>query len=228
VFALIFGVLVLFWSSISLIWLVMLFGGYALADGIFALASAIEKATDKPSEPKRPWWAMLLQGAVGITVGVLTFAWPGITALVLLYLIAAWAIITGIFQIVQAIRLRKEIEGEWMLVLAGIASVVFGLLLQIFPGAGALAMVWIIGSYSMAFGILLLLLAFRLRQCGGGWVSGRGDSSQPAPEDDCGATGCWPLARTVVDTQQQASLSFREPQSGRRGRDLDSVLVGGT
>lgn len=164
VFALMFGVLVFFWPGISLIWLVMLFGAYALADGIFALASAIEKATEKTSEPKQPWWPMLLQGVVGIAAGVLTFAWPGITALVLLYLIAAWAMITGIFQIVQAIRLRKEIEGEWMLVLGGIASVVFGLLLQIFPGAGALATVWLIGIYSMAFGVLLMFLAFRLRQ----------------------------------------------------------------
>ena len=163
-FALMFGVLVFFWPSISLVMLVLLFGGYALADGIFALLSAIEKATDKTSKPKQTLWPMLLQGVVGIAAAVLTFVWPGISALVLLYLIAAWAIITGIFQIVQAIRLRKEIEGEWLLVLGGIASVVFGLLLQIFPGAGALAVVWLIGAYSMVFGILLLFLAFRLRQ----------------------------------------------------------------
>jgi uncharacterized membrane protein HdeD (DUF308 family) len=163
-FALLFGLLVSFWPSISLLMLVMLFGAYALADGIFAIASAIEKATDKTSKPKQTLWPMLLQGVVGIAAAGLTFVWPGISALVLLYLIAAWAIITGIFQIVQAIRLRKEIEGEWLLVLGGIASVVFGLLLQIFPGAGALAMVWLIGTYSMTFGILLLFLAFRLRQ----------------------------------------------------------------
>ena len=164
VFALLVGVLVFFWPSISLVMLVMMFGAYALLDGIFALACAIEKATDKTSERKPPWWPMLLQGVVGIAAALLTFVWPGITALVLLYLIAAWAIITGIFQIVQAIRLRKEIEGEWLLVLGGIASVVFGLLLEIFPGAGALAVVWLIGTYSMVFGILLLFLAFRLRQ----------------------------------------------------------------
>jgi uncharacterized membrane protein HdeD (DUF308 family) len=164
VFAVIFGVLVSFWPSISLLMLVMLFGAYALADGIFALLSAFEKATDKTSKPKQTLWPMLLQGVVGIAAGLLTFGWPGISALVLLYLIAAWSIITGIFQIVQAIRLRKEIEGEWLLVLGGIASVVFGLLLQIFPGAGTLAMVWLIGAYSMTFGILLLFLAFRLRQ----------------------------------------------------------------
>jgi uncharacterized membrane protein HdeD (DUF308 family) len=151
-------------AGLVLAHLVLLFGGYALADGIFALASAIEKATDKTDQRKQTLWPMLLQGVVGIAAAVLTFVWPGITALVLLYLIAAWAIITGIFQIVQAIRLRKEIEGEWLLVLGGIASVVFGLLLQIFPGAGALAVVWLIGTYSMVFGILLLFLAFRLRQ----------------------------------------------------------------
>jgi uncharacterized membrane protein HdeD (DUF308 family) len=164
VFALLVGVLVFFWPSISLLMLVLLFGGYALADGIFALACAIEKATDKTSQRKQTLWPMLLQGVVGIATGVLTFAWPGLSALVLLYVIAAWAILTGIFQIVQAIRLRKEIEGEWLLVLGGIASVVFGLLLEIFPGAGTLAIVWLIGIYSMAFGILLLFLAFRLRQ----------------------------------------------------------------
>jgi uncharacterized membrane protein HdeD (DUF308 family) len=163
-FALLFGLLVFFSPGISLLVLVLLFGGYALADGLFALLSAFAKATDKTSKPKQTLWPMLLQGVVGIAAAVLTFVWPGITALVLLYLIAAWAIITGIFQIVQAIRLRKEIEGEWLLVLGGIASVVFGLLLQIFPGAGALAVVWLIGAYSMVFGILLVFLAFRLRQ----------------------------------------------------------------
>jgi uncharacterized membrane protein HdeD (DUF308 family) len=158
-FALVFGVLVFFWPGISLVILVLLFGAYALADGILAIATAIWKA-----ERQKPWWPMLLEGVAGIAAGVLIFSWPDITALVLLWLIAAWAMTTGVFEIVQAIQLRKEIKGEWLLVLGGVASIVFGLILGIFPGAGALAVAWLIGSYSMIFGILLLALAFRLQR----------------------------------------------------------------
>jgi uncharacterized membrane protein HdeD (DUF308 family) len=106
---------------------------------------------------------MILAGVAGIITGVLTFLWPGLTALVLLYFIAGWAIVTGIFEVAAAIRLRKEIEGEWLLIIGGIASVLFGVLLVINPGAGALASVWIIGSYALIFGILMIVLAFRLR-----------------------------------------------------------------
>jgi uncharacterized membrane protein HdeD (DUF308 family) len=158
--ALVFGVLVFFWPGISLMALVILFGAYVLTDGIFTIVTAIGKAAER----QKPWWPMLLEGIVGIVGGVLTFYWPGITALVLLWLIGAWAIITDAFEIFQAIQLRKEIEGEWLLLLGGIAPVVFGVLVGIFPGAGALAIVWLIGSYSMAFGILLLVLAFRLQR----------------------------------------------------------------
>jgi len=111
----------------------------------------------------RNWWAVALRGLFAILFGVLTFVWPGITALVLLYLIAAWAIVTGGLEIVAAIRLRKEITDEWALGASGAASVIFGLLLMIFPGAGALTLVWLIGAYALVFGILLLVLAFRLR-----------------------------------------------------------------
>jgi uncharacterized membrane protein HdeD (DUF308 family) len=106
---------------------------------------------------------MLLEGLVGILAGILTFVYPGISAVILLYFIASWAILTDIFEIVAAIRLREEITGEWALALSGIASIIFGVLLFLFPGTGALAVVWIIGSYAILFGALLIYLAFKVR-----------------------------------------------------------------
>jgi uncharacterized membrane protein HdeD (DUF308 family) len=155
--ALLFGVVVFFWPLISLLALVFLFGSYVLADGILTIVSAI-RAADR----KRRWWPLLLQGLVGIAAGIIAFIWPDITAVALLYLIAAWAVITGIFEIVAAVQLRKEIEGEWLLALGGMASVIFGVLLMVFPSAGVLTVIWLIGAYAAAFGVLLLIVAFRL------------------------------------------------------------------
>jgi uncharacterized membrane protein HdeD (DUF308 family) len=111
----------------------------------------------------QPWWALLIDGLLGIAVGIVAFAWPGITALALLYLIAFWAILTGVLEVIAAIRLRKEIEGEWLLAISGVLSVLFGLALIVRPVTGALAVIWLIGAYSIAFGALMIVLGFRMR-----------------------------------------------------------------
>jgi uncharacterized membrane protein HdeD (DUF308 family) len=157
-FAVLFGIMAFAWPGITLGALVLLYGAYALADGVFAIVAAV---TGTPRS--LPWWALLAEGVAGIAVGVLTFVWPVITGLVLLYLIAAWAVVTGVFEIVTAVRLRKEIRGEWLMALSGVLSILFGLALAVFPGAGALAVVWLIGAYAITFGVLLMILGFQLR-----------------------------------------------------------------
>ena len=156
--AVIFGVLALIWPGQTLQALVLVFGAYALVDGIFAIFAGIAARGTFDR-----WWAMLLEGVAGVVIGLLTFFWPGITALVLLYFIAAWALITGIFEIVAAIQLRRVITGEWMYILGGLLSIIFGILLFVFPGAGALSLVWLIGIYAIVFGISEIIFAFRLR-----------------------------------------------------------------
>ncbi|HVG97985.1 MAG TPA: DUF308 domain-containing protein [Chloroflexota bacterium] len=169
--AIAFAVLAFFWPGVTVTVLLLLFGAYALVDGIFAVGATINAIRTQSR-----WWPFLVEALLGIGVGAATFLWPGVTALALLYLIAAWAIATGIFEILAAIELRKAIEGEWMLIVAGALSVVFGLLLIFFPGAGALAVLWMIAAYALLFGILLLVLAFRLRG-----LKGAGGAAAPAP-----------------------------------------------
>jgi uncharacterized membrane protein HdeD (DUF308 family) len=111
-----------------------------------------------------PTWWLVVVGLLGIAAGILTFVWPGITALVLILFIGAWALVTGIFEIIGAIRLRKEIDDEWMLILSGVLSVLFGLGVMILPGAGALALIWVIAIYAIIFGVLMIALALRLRK----------------------------------------------------------------
>jgi uncharacterized membrane protein HdeD (DUF308 family) len=159
--ALLFGILTFVWPGLTLAVLVLLFGAYVLVDGIFAIIAAL-----KAPKGSERWWVLLLEGIVGVLVGALTFFWPGLTALALLYFIAAWAIITGVLEIIAAIKLRKSISNEWLLVLSGVLSMLFGLVLMIMPVAGALAVVWLIGVYAVLFGLLLLALAFRLRKWG--------------------------------------------------------------
>lgn len=156
--AIAFGVLAWIQPGITIAALVLLFGAYTLVDGVLGAWTAI--AGRKEHEH---WWVLLLWGVVGIAVGVMTFVAPGVTAFALLFYIAIWAVATGVLQIVAAVRLRKEIAGEWLLALGGLASVVFGVLLMAQPGAGALALVWLIATYAVVFGIVLVLLAFKLR-----------------------------------------------------------------
>jgi uncharacterized membrane protein HdeD (DUF308 family) len=157
-FAIVFGFLALVWPLVALVTLVILFGAFALANGILAVVTGI--ASFRSDERH---WAVLISGLAGIIVGVLTFLWSGVTGIALLYLIAAWAVVTGIFETAGAIRLRKIIHGEALMLLSGILSVIFGLILFVFPGAGAISMVWLISAYAIVFGILLIIFGFRLR-----------------------------------------------------------------
>ncbi len=159
--AIAFGILTWLLPRISLATLVLLFGAYTLVDGILGMSAAITGRKEHED-----WWVLLLWALIDIGIGILTFLAPGVTAIALLFYIAAWAIATGMLQIVAAIRLRKVITGEWWLVLAGLASVVFGVLLMAQPGEGALAVLWLIATYAVVFGVLLVILAFEVRAFG--------------------------------------------------------------
>ena len=156
--ALIFGVLTFVWPGVTLVTLVLLYGAFALADGILALIAAI-----MGGQPAPRWWLAIV-GVLGLAAGLITLVMPGITAIFLLYCIAFWAITMGVMQVVGAIRLRKEIDNEWMLIASGIVSVVFGLVMILSPGAGALGLLFVIGVYAVIHGIMLITLAFRLRR----------------------------------------------------------------
>jgi uncharacterized membrane protein HdeD (DUF308 family) len=152
-----FGVLAIAWPGLTLLFLAVLYGAFALTDGILAVSAAIRGRTATPR-----WWLAIL-GLAGIAAGVLSFAWPGMTALVLLYFIAAWAVVIGVMQIMGAIALRKEIDNEWLLIAGGTLSILFGLALFVRPGAGALALALVIGAFAIAHGILFVLFALRVR-----------------------------------------------------------------
>jgi uncharacterized membrane protein HdeD (DUF308 family) len=153
-----FGALALMWPQLTLLTLVALFAAYALFGGITAIAGAI-----RGRKKNDDWSVMLLLGIVSTGAGILAVANPAVTALVLVLIIGANALVTGVLDIVAAIRLRRAIEGEWMLALSGLASIVFGTIVFFAPGAGALATVWLISMYAFVSGALLLVVAFRAR-----------------------------------------------------------------
>ncbi|RFU40994.1 HdeD family acid-resistance protein [Actinomadura logoneensis] len=161
VFAVLFGVLALFWPGITVWALTVLFGAYALVDGVFALVGAFAGVEGE----SRGWLAVA--GVCGILLGLMTFAWPAATALVLLLLIASWAVIVGVLEIVAAVRLRRLVDDAWLLAVAGVVSVLFGLVLFIWPASGAIAVAWLIGLFAIVMGAALIGAAFRLRKLGG-------------------------------------------------------------
>ncbi len=158
--AVLFGVMAFVWPGITLLTLVYLFGAYALVNGVLAFILAYRGPED------RRVGSLISEAIISVVAGVVALVVPGITALALVVLIAFWAIVTGVIEIVGAVRLRKVISNEWLLILAGIISLVFGVLLLFQPGAGALALVWWIGAFAIVFGVLLFALAFRMRKWG--------------------------------------------------------------
>jgi uncharacterized membrane protein HdeD (DUF308 family) len=156
--AILFGLAAFILPGITWLVLIMMFGAYAVVDGVIAIVTGLKHTKDSPR-----WWVFFLEGLVSIAVGVITFAWPGLTAYVLVIMIAAWAIVTGVLEIAAAIRLRREITNEWMLALGGLLSIALGVLLFLRPLAGGLAFVWTVGAYALIFGVLLTSLGFRLR-----------------------------------------------------------------
>ena len=157
-FAILFAILTFAFPGLTLRVLVILFGAYAFVDGVVAIISAIRAAHGHGR-----WGAFLVEGIVGIIAGLVAFFMPLLTLAVLVYLVAAWAVVTGVLEIMAAVRLRRYVTGEWLLVLAGIASVIFGVLVFIAPIAGAIVIALWLGAYALIFGIVLIALAFRLR-----------------------------------------------------------------
>jgi uncharacterized membrane protein HdeD (DUF308 family) len=154
VLAVLFGLLAFIWPGATAVALVFLFAAYAMIDGILSIAAAVRNR-----ETNDRWWLGLLEGLVDIAAGVIAFLFPGMAAIAAVFVIAVWAIITGILEIAAAVRLRQEINNEWALGLTGLISVVLGVILVINPGTGLVGLVWAIASYAVVFGLLMIYLA---------------------------------------------------------------------
>lgn len=159
VLASLFGFAAIVLPNITLEALALFLAIFLIADGILSAAASMQGR-----KLGSRWGFLMLEGLAGITIGVLTFVWPGITVLAIILIIAFWAMITGVFEVLAAIKLRDEIEGEWLLGLGGILSILFSVVLFINPGLGAVAIIWLIGLYALIFGISLIFLGIRLRK----------------------------------------------------------------
>jgi len=166
--AIVFGVLAMLWPGITFLAFVAMFAAYALIDGALHLAAAFRAPQGQPR------WLLALQGILGVAVAALTFVWPGITALALLFLIGAWAIVGGAMRIALAIHLRKVIVGEWLLGLSGVMSIIFGVLVYLVPVAGVVGVAFIVGFYAITLGVVMVGLATRLRRFERSLESSRG------------------------------------------------------
>jgi uncharacterized membrane protein HdeD (DUF308 family) len=159
--AIILGVIAFALPGVTLAAIVLLFGVYALIDGALALIAAVRELRNHGR-----WGVMAVEGVIGIAAGVIALLWPVIGAFALTLLVAAWALSTGVLEIIMAIRLRRMISGEWLLLIGGVLSVVLAILVAVYPGVGALAIIWWIGAYALAYGIITLTLALRMRHLG--------------------------------------------------------------
>lgn len=157
--AIAFGIMAFFWPALTLAVLVVIFGAYVLVDGVFGLVDAV-RYRDRLGRV----WPLVLESVLGIVVGLLTLVWPGVTALVVLTFIAAWAVVGGLLRIVLAFQIRHEITGEWFLIASGVLSILLGGLLIALPQAGLVTLAWVIGFYAVAFGVLFVMLALHLRR----------------------------------------------------------------
>lgn len=158
--AIIFGIVALVWPGITILALVILFGAFAIVNGIFNLFAGFRGVPGQ----SRGW--LIFSGIIGVLAGIVALVWPGISALALLLVIAAWFVVTGVFEIIGAIAMRKQIDGEWLLIVSGVLSVIFGVVLFIWPAPGALAITWLIGIFAIILGIALIFLAFRVKKYG--------------------------------------------------------------
>lgn len=158
VLSILFGLSAFIWPGLTLLTLVIIFGVYAIFDGAVAIGTGLARTKNSPR-----WWVFLVEGLLSVGAGAVAILQPGLATLVLIYIIASWAVITGILEIVAAIRLRHEITNEWFLALGGVLSIGLGILLFLSPAAGSLAIIWMVAGYALLFGILLIILGIRLR-----------------------------------------------------------------